>query len=130
MLENISKLSQNDKYVKKSHGGELDKYSMAMLENYSDQFFKLTDSIQLPSSFDPSKDDIEQFADVLCWLEDMATNVYVKSELVNHFFLLHGITGLYIYFFILFIFNHVIYHVPRSNLSICVFFIDNLQTLW
>ena len=93
MLENISKLSQNEKYEKKSPGNFLDWYCMAMLDNYSDQFFKMTDSIKLPSSFDPSKDDIEQYDDVLRWLEDQSTNVYVKSDFVNQFFLLHGITG-------------------------------------
>ena len=65
----------------------------------------MTDSIKLPSSFDPSKDDIEQYDDVLRWLEDQSTNVYVKSDFVNQFFLLHGITGFQFLFRFLIVFQ-------------------------
>ena len=96
MLENVSKLSHNEKYEKKSPGNFLDWYGMSLLEHYSDRFLKLTDDIKLPDSFDPLKEDMDQYVNLLRWLEDMTATVYVKSDLVNQFFLLHGITGIFL----------------------------------
>ena len=93
MLEDVSKLSHNEKYEKKSPGNFLDKYCMSMLENYSDRFLKLTDQIKLPDFFDPSQENIEQYVKLLRWIEDTCAKVYVKSDFVNQFFLLHGLTG-------------------------------------
>ena len=109
MFENVSKLSNDEKYEKKNF---LDWYGMAFLEHYSDRFLKLTDDIKLPDWFDPLKEDMEQYVNLLRWVEDMTTTVYVKSDLVNQFFLLHGITGIFD-----FIKNK---HVRKLN-KICIF---------
>ena len=95
MLEDACKRSQNEKYKKKSPGSFLDWYSMSLVENYSDRFLKLTDQIKLPEFFDPSQDNIEQYVKLLRWVEDMCAKVYVKSDFVNQFFLLHGLTGIH-----------------------------------
>ena len=93
MLENIVKYSDNEEYKKKCPDNFLDWYCAAMIQHYSDRFLELTDDIKLPDFFDAKKEDIGQLVKLLRWLEDMATTVYVKSEFVNQFFLLHGITG-------------------------------------
>ena len=106
MLKNISQLSNKDEYVQQSAGNYIHWYIMAMLEHYSDCFLQLTDDIKLPESLDSSQENMKQIVDLLCWLEDMATIVYVKSESVNQIFLLHGITGTY---------NNVLLHVEKFS---------------
>ena len=97
MLDNIVKYSDNEKYKKKCPDNFLDWYCAAMIQHYSDRFLQLTDDMKLPEFFDAKKEDIGQLVKLLRWLEDMATTVYVKSEFVNQFFLLHGITGTWIW---------------------------------
>lgn len=94
MLENIVKYSDNEEYKKKCPDNFLDWYCAALIQHYSDRFLQLTDDVKLPDFFDAKKEDIQQLGKLLRWLEDMATAVYVKSEFVNQFFLLHGITGI------------------------------------
>lgn len=93
MLKHTSELSNDPEFERKSPGNFLDWYCMAMLKHYSDKFLDWTDEIKLPEFFDSSKEDMGQLVKLLEWLEDQATIVYVKSEFVNQFFLLHGITA-------------------------------------
>ena len=89
-MENLSKLAEKEqKKKRKAHPGVF----VPMLEHYSDHFLQLTDSIKLPDFFDPSQESMEQLVKLVQWIEDMTTTVYVKSEFVNQFFLLHGLTG-------------------------------------
>ena len=67
---------------------------MAGLTYFGDRFLDLTDSIKLPDFFDSNKNDVEQAVKIIEWLQEMVTLFYVKSSIQNHFFLLHGITGI------------------------------------
>ena len=64
-----------------------------LFEEIPDQLFSLADQIQLPEWFDPKNTSIDQPVKLGRWIVQQAVKVYVLSEAVNDFFLLHGVTG-------------------------------------
>ena len=64
-----------------------------MFEEISDQLFNFADKIQLPEWFDTNNASIDQTVKLGRWIVQQAVKVYVMSESINDFFLLHGVTG-------------------------------------
>ena len=61
--------------------------------NFGDFFLDTIDKVKLPESFEPSKENINQVVKLMDWILDISAVVYLQSDHVNDFFLLHGVTG-------------------------------------
>ena len=59
----------------------------------SEVFVDLADDLKLPDWFDVNKRDHDLLMRLMDWLLDNAFVLFVKSEVINDFFILHGITG-------------------------------------
>ena len=59
----------------------------------SELFVDLADDLKLPDWFDVNKRDRDLLMRLMDWLLDNAFVLFVKSEVINDFFILHGITG-------------------------------------
>ena len=62
-------------------------------KNYPDYFLDRVDRIKLPEFFVLQQEDKTQVMKLINWVLDMAAVVYLQSDYVNDFYLLHGITG-------------------------------------
>ena len=62
-------------------------------KNYPDYFLDQVDRIKLPEFFVLQQEDKTQVMKLMNWVLDMAAVVYLQSDYVNDFYLLHGITG-------------------------------------
>ncbi len=56
-------------------------------------FLRANVDLKLPDWFDVNKKDPGSLVQLAEWCLDQATILFVKSEVPNDFFILHGITG-------------------------------------